>query len=307
MGRYDLICIGEIAFDAICTIKKDAKTCTLLNHVSRSFGGRGANVISYLGVFGLNTLLVAPVGKDFRDIGGYDYMATQKLSHGGLLESKIHDTPMAFVFTNINDSKTYFYEGPLHHEFEGYKSHSISVLDNSSSEVLFCTSSSPELNSILLSRAKEPLRVFAPAHELDHYTKAQLELCLNNSEMLFLNEIEADALKHKLGLDISEVGKIFGVDLVVETVGKDGSILFFDGKRVEVQACKPKEVVDNTGAGDSYAAAFVASYLRRKDYVYAARIASSMASHIIEVHGAQSALPSEKEVLERARLNYRNF
>jgi sugar/nucleoside kinase (ribokinase family) len=305
--KYDLICIGEIVFDSICSVKKDSKTGALLNHVNKGFGGRGANVTCYASVFGLASLLVAPVGKDFRAIGGEEYMAKRDLSADGLITSKTYDTPMAFVFTKVNDAKTYFYEGPLHHESDDYRIHSISVLKRSPAKALFCTSSSPALNVLHLTGSRGQLRVFAPAHELDHYTEAQLNECLSHTDMFFLNEIEADALGQKLKIDVSEIGMKFGVGLVVETIGKNGSLLFFDGKKMAVPVCKPEKIVDTTGAGDSYAAAFVASYLKKKDYVYSAKVASAMASYIIEVEGAQGAMPTEETVLSRARLNYKDL
>ena len=159
METYDMICIGEIVFDSICSVKKDSKTGALLNHVNKGFGGRGANVTCYAGVFGLASLLVAPVGKDFGAIGGERYMSKRGLSAEGLMTSKTYDTPMAFVFTKVNDAKTYFYEGPLHHESDDYKIHSVSVLKRSSAKALFCTSSSPELNVLHLSGSKSQLRV----------------------------------------------------------------------------------------------------------------------------------------------------
>jgi sugar/nucleoside kinase (ribokinase family) len=307
MAKYDLICVGEIAFDAICAVKTEGEACSLLSHVSKSFGGRGANVVAHLGAFGLDVLLVAPIGRDFEAIGGNEYMKRRNLSMSGLIASKDHDTPMAFVFTKTNDATTYFYEGPLHAEFGAYKAHAVAVVKKSSADVLFCTSSTPELNRALLGLSLGHLRVFAPAHELEHYTAAQLRDCLGNTDIFFLNEVEADSLERKLGIKVSEIGSRFGVKLVVNTIGEKGSVLFFDGKEVAVPICRPKAVVDTTGAGDSYAAVFVATYLKRKDYVYAAKIASAMASYRIEVHGAQSEIPTPKMVLERAEQNYRDL
>ena len=211
MPKYDLICIGEIAFDAIGAIKEEGDACSLLSHVSKSFGGRGANVVAHLGAFGLDVLLVAPVGKDFKEIGGEEYMKRRNLSSSGLIASKVRDTPMAFVFTKVGDAMTYFYDGPLHTEFDAYRAHALSVVKKFPADVLFCTSSTPELNKVLLGLAMGHLRVFAPAHELEHYTAVQLKGCLSNTDIFFLNEIEAAALERELGVKISEVGMKFGI------------------------------------------------------------------------------------------------
>ncbi len=68
------------------------------------------------------------------------------------------------------------------------------------------------------------------------------------------------------------------------TLGEKGSVTFYRGKARSIDAFPVKEVVDTTGCGDSYHAAFLASYLRDKDIMKAmilgSRIASATLQHI---------------------------
>ena len=55
-------------------------------------------------------------------------------------------------------------------------------------------------------------------------------------------------------------------------------------------------VVDTTGAGDCFAAAFLTAYLRHSPLDQALRYASAAAALSIQAYGARGALPTDVEV-----------
>ncbi|NIN53594.1 MAG: hypothetical protein GTO23_10670 [Nitrososphaeria archaeon] len=90
----------------------------------------------------------------------------------------------------------------------------------------------------------------------------------------------------------------FGVEVVLVTMGEDGSLIGCEEMIRHIPAFKPNEIVDPTGAGDAYSAAFLVEYLRSKDPVRAALFASSAASFVLEGEGV-SSIPSEEDVWDR--------
>ena len=69
------------------------------------------------------------------------------------------------------------------------------------------------------------------------------------------------------------------------TLAEKGSVTYANGQEYRVEAAKPDEIVDSTGCGDSYHAAFVCSYLVDKDIMKAMKQASELAALTLEHYG----------------------
>jgi sugar/nucleoside kinase (ribokinase family) len=95
----------------------------------------------------------------------------------------------------------------------------------------------------------------------------------------------------------------FGVKIVVVTQGMRGSVLLIDDVFQDVPACKPRALVDPTGAGDAYIGAFLAEYIRNKDPLWCACVGSAMSSFVVEKVGPNGFGGSE-ETYARAREIY---
>ncbi|MGC9360113.1 MAG: PfkB family carbohydrate kinase, partial [Anaerolineae bacterium] len=78
--------------------------------------------------------------------------------------------------------------------------------------------------------------------------------------------------------------------LLVETRGADGAVVFLGGVGTHVPAFWAAEQ-DPTGAGDVFAAAFLARFSETRDPLDAARFANAVASFVVEAPGAAN-LPS---------------
>lgn len=70
-----------------------------------------------------------------------------------------------------------------------------------------------------------------------------------------------------------------------------------------VPACKPRIVRDPTGAGDAFAGAFLAEYLRGTEPVWCCCVGSAAASFVVEEVGPHR-FGEKKEVYDRARKIY---
>ncbi len=95
----------------------------------------------------------------------------------------------------------------------------------------------------------------------------------------------------------------YGVKIIIVTQAMQGSVLLFDEVLQKVPACRPRELVDPTGAGDPYIGAFLAEYTKNKDPVWCACVGSAMASFVVEKIGPYG-FGSRKRAYARAREIY---
>jgi sugar/nucleoside kinase (ribokinase family) len=88
-----------------------------------------------------------------------------------------------------------------------------------------------------------------------------------------------------------------GPKVVLVTKGIMGSILFFDRRFHNIPSCKPRIILDPTGAGDAFIGAFLAEYVKGKDPLWCAYVGSAASSFVIE--GIGPAVFGEKEEIYR--------
>lgn len=98
---------------------------------------------------------------------------------------------------------------------------------------------------------------------------------------------------------------IEAIPVVAVTHGDEGASIYVDGEETRLGIYEEADVVDPTGAGDTFAAAFVHRLHAGDDPVEAGRFASAAASIVIEGEGA-STVDRLDEAAERAkRVNQR--
>jgi fructoselysine 6-kinase len=74
--------------------------------------------------------------------------------------------------------------------------------------------------------------------------------------------------------------------LVVVTLGAAGSLAWFRAEEYSRKAAAVPTVVDTTGAGDAFAAAFLAAWLRQQDVDIALRAGTELAAIAVQQEGA---------------------
>lgn len=122
----------------------------------------------------------------------------------------------------------------------------------------------------------------------------------SKADYLIVNEEEARSILSSRGhaaSDPVEVASLLGsiCPRVVLTLGSKGSVIGVDGSVTSIPS-HPANVLDTTGAGDSYVAAFVVGLGKGMDPFRAANFASRVASSTTQAFGAQSAMPYMDEI-----------
>ncbi len=107
--------------------------------------------------------------------------------------------------------------------------------------------------------------------------------------------IDADALGTDDYAPAAQELHAAGPKLVIITLGAQGA-LACDGPEIARCPAFAVPVVDTTGAGDCFAAAFLTAYLRQFPLNQALLYAQAAAALSIQGHGARGALPSDEQV-----------
>jgi fructokinase len=105
-------------------------------------------------------------------------------------------------------------------------------------------------------------------------------------DILFANEVEITSLYETNALEDAIEAARADVPLAAITRGEAGSLILRGAESVPVPA-EPATVVDSTGAGDAYAAGFLAAHARGKDLRTCGRVGSLAAAEVISHFGAR--------------------
>jgi len=147
--------------------------------------------------------------------------------------------------------------------------------------------------AITLSDAGVVERQFSPLNE---FTRAHVDI-------LLANNLEAAALFGSDDISIIADKARALVPLTAVTLGEKGSVLIpRDGDIVSVEAIKPAQLVDTTGAGDAYAAGLLYGIARNMPLEKAGTLGSLAASEIISHFGARPQQNLKELALEKGFL-----
>ena len=112
------------------------------------------------------------------------------------------------------------------------------------------------------------------------------DLVAGHVDILFANETEVCSLYETDDWAVAAQRAGADVALAVLTRGEDGSTILRGADMVEV-AAQPAHVVDTTGAGDAYAAGFLAALTAGKSLAQCGKLASIVAADVIAQYGAR--------------------
>jgi len=91
----------------------------------------------------------------------------------------------------------------------------------------------------------------------------------------------------------------YGVKIVGLTLGKDGSYLKDKDKEIFIPPFKAR-VLDSTGAGDSFAAGFLAGYLKGWELKKIGQLANCVGAMCVKAIGATAGIKTLKECQTKA-------
>jgi adenosine kinase len=115
--------------------------------------------------------------------------------------------------------------------------------------------------------------------------------------ILISNDYELDLIMSKTGLTKHQL--LERTRTIITTLGDQGSRVCTLQGETAIPAIKPRELVDPTGAGDSYRGGLITGLARGLDVTKAARMGSVCASFAVECYGTQEYAFSRDEFEDR--------
>ena len=281
--------VGTVAIDAIETPfgKRD-----------RVFGG-SASYFSYSSSFFTPVSLVAVVGEDFPQ----DYQAVLK------------ERPIDLSHLTVQKGKTFFwrgkYEGDLN-SAETLETQLNTLLEfnpvlkyQNSPAYLFLANIDPDLQMKVLKQAKTAK--FVAMDNMNFWIQNKREALLRvlkKVDCLVINDGEAKLLTHETNM-LKAARKIrgFGPRAVVIKKGEHGVFLLYDQEFFVLPAFPVDNVLDPTGAGDSFAGGFMGYLTLSKDITFnsmkrAVATGTIMASFTVQDFGLEALRKVTKKDLE---------
>ena len=284
---YTLVGIGEILWDLLPS--------------GNQMGGAPANFAYHASALGEEGVMVSRVGRDplgleiknhLRDLGvSLDYIGVDEFHPTGTVTVEIdHEGVPDFT---IHEEVAWDY---LVDET------SLSELANKTDAVCYgslAQRSPPSRNVIgkfLSNTSPGTLRIFDINLRQSFYSKEVLEGSLSIANVLKLNEHEIRVLSDMYALEgddpfnLVELSKLFGLELVALTRGRNGSILYSQDQ-FSIHPGYSVEVVDTVGAGDAFTAALAIGLLNRYKLEHINDLANRVASYVCTQSGGTPPIP----------------
>jgi len=273
---YDLVTVGHFALDWI--VRKDLKSRWTL-------GGPPTYVSLSAKTLGANVAVISKVGADFPDEyiswlsrNGVDLRGVKRLG-GPTTRFKIEYDDATRKLQLVARCKPIGI-GDLHFKFKTKAIHIAPIADEISLEVALSLCRYGKLISLDpqgFLRSFDRSGYVRPRRWFNKIFFKEVDVLKASSKELFLMTRTRD-----LRRGLSKARRL-GSRICIATMGARGVLLVSeDASFYKVPAYAPLQVVDPTGSGDAFAGAFLAEYLRTRDSVWSAALASAAASYVVE-------------------------
>ena len=154
--------------------------------------------------------------------------------------------------------------------------------------------------SVINQMAGKPLIVTDTMNLWIETTKNELLKVLKKSGILLINESEAELISGTNNIDRSAVQlQGLGPSTVVIKKGSSGAVLFHGEEKVSISAYPVKDVIDTTGAGDTFGGGFVSALASGGTFRDALIKGSALASICVEGFGVESLLEVNLEEIKK--------
>ncbi|SCX91895.1 ribokinase [Rhizobium sp. NFACC06-2] len=288
--------IGNIALDETYSIAAlpEAGASIFGEQASRSLGGKGCNQAIVLSRCGVETTLVAAVGRDDRAIAIGKALTREHLTPK-LVPVASATSDISIILTTPDGENSIITTRSAAAALDD-KAALDSLGDAVSGDLVVLQGNLSEETTIAIleaARSKKLKTAFNPS-PLQPWFAGILPLI----DIAVLNRIEAEALT---GESAAEAGALLlraGVGLVIVTLGGQGCVLVSADGVIEVPAVTAT-IVDTTGAGDCFTGVALASATRRGVAVDARALEDAARAAAITVgrRGTQDAFPSHEELM----------
>lgn len=260
-------------------------------------GGKGANQAIAAARLGARSTLIAALGKDVFGRVLYDNLKTEAVNIDEIIQLEGIPSGIASITLYENDNCIIVVPGANGHLKPEHVEYSRHIIEDS--EIVMLQLEIPlETVEAAVHIAKQSGTIVilnpAPARELPLELLKQVDFITpNESEIGLLTGmvITQDNLEQAVDILLG-----FGVGHVIATLGEKGFVYKTKGAPMVTFPAHKVEVVDTTGAGDTFNAALAYALILYGDILKALRFANFAGALSVTREGAQSGMPSLPEV-----------
>ncbi len=301
---------GSLAYDRIMNFSGKFKdhiltdkihalnVCFTVNGLAEKFGGTAGNIAYSLALLKEQPQILATAGKDFTHY--QKWLEQHNLSLSGIRIIPKEFTAGAFITTDkSNNQITTFNTGAMGHS-SMYNFSKINPVDT------MAIISPGNLGDMLAySRKYKKLNIpyiLDPGQSIPTLGQKQLLEMIDGSAVFISNDYELEMVKTATGLDNN--GILQYTEIVITTMGEQGSIVSFQDRTVVIPPALPLCVSDPTGAGDAFRSGLIKGMVMGKDIIESARMGSTCASFAVENYGTQEHCFTESQFWTRHKNNF---
>jgi len=269
----------------------------LVPELRREFGGCAGNIAYNLKLLGSDPLVMGTVGDD-----ALRYF--ERLERLGIKLDCVRQVPntltaQAFITTDLDDNQiTAFHPGAMNY----------SHLNNITGELgVRLAIVAPDGRDGMLQHAHELAELgipfmFDPGQGLPMFSGEELLAFVEQATYVAVNDYEGRLLEERTGRKLEEIAhKLKALFL---TRGAEGSVIYADGRRIDIPCVKATAVADPTGCGDAYRAGLLYGIAAGFDWDKTGRLAALMGSIKIASRGGQNHSVSRDEIRGFYRQNF---
>ncbi len=313
--KYDVICIGSASIDVFISSKSKTleyekihahqDVCLpigskiLLDAIHTDVGGGGVNVSTAFARLGFKTALVAKLGKDEHANTIKNFLKKEKVAFLG--SSSTGQTGYSIIITKLQKNRTILtYKG--NNDKLQTKDFSMKKLNAKWFYLgtMLGQSHATQCQIAKYAKKNKIKVIFNPSLYLAEKGERYLNPILDACHILILNKEEAQALTRTKAEMPALLKKLQQkIPIVIITDGPKGAHAY-NGMQMYTMTPKDVPVTDPTGAGDSFASAFLAALMHKQDIPTALKWGAAQANSVIQYYGATNILLSKKQIIKQA-------
>jgi sugar/nucleoside kinase (ribokinase family) len=289
-----ILCIGDLALDVIAQLKESINYGNdTASRISTHPGGQAANVSTWITRTNTRTQLVARVGNDPVGFALISDLDKYGVEHLNLMRSG-RPTGVVVILVDSNGERTMFPDNGANADLEasdlpplddvdGVYISGYALLDFRSRDAVLAMIKKVKAAGIpiFFDPTTTGAMKIVPLEEVLSWVSLMDGILLNAEEALYLGDAS--------NIDDAEESLKKFTPLVVIKLGSRGAMAVFNDQSARVAAVTTN-VVDTTGAGDSFAAGFIPMWLETRNLETALSAGTALAAKCVATVGARPPL-----------------
>jgi ribokinase len=300
MTRRKITVIGSINMDLVTSTTQIPKVGeTVLGHSFHTIpGGKGANQAVAAARLGADVTMIGAVGNDSFGDTLVDHLTNQGINTKSIMKVKETSTGIASIIISDGDNSIIVVPGANNHITpEVIDRHEDKIINSNILLVQLEIPLESVIRAVELAKKHGVLTILNPA-PIQELPKELLELV----DFVTPNEHEQALLFASLDGTDQELEKF--KEKCIVTKGSKGVLIYKNNEKIEIPRIQV-EAVDTTGAGDSFNGALATALCEGLDIEEACRFANVVGAISVTKLGAQTGMPTKKEVEEFMHLHSR--